>query len=202
MPEIQQIIDDAAEISGNISFPEVVKGTTGYRVVPLDLNNPDDKQLFREIEKAAKDFITYVERTGTRFRGNRINEIGKKIEEVFVGELKKTNLIPKKLSKSGYPDIQILDSNNCITYLESKATSKDWSSTFRSFYYTNGNKIKSDAHHLLIGWKIEEETGKYWKVVGWKLCDLAKLNSMLIKVEFNQGNSGIYCSGVILSESK
>lgn len=203
MSQISQLIAEAKNISGSISFSEVVKATTGYDVTPLDLDDPDDKKLYHAIEKAAKDFIVYVNKTGTRFQGNRINDIGKKIEEVFVGELTKTTLKPQKLSASGYPDIQIVDTAGRLTYIESKATSvNQWDSTFRSFYYTNGNKIKANAHHLLIGWMIVEEKEKYWKVTGWKLCDLSKLKRMLIKVEFNQGNNALYCDEMLLSESK
>lgn len=95
--------------------------------------------------------------------------------------------------------MKISDRKGNITYLESKAVSKGWDSSFRTFYYSNSKKITSDGRHLLIAWKIEEERDKYWRVIGWKLCDLYELR-IKTKLEFNASNKDLYQKGVILKE--
>jgi hypothetical protein len=201
MPTVQGLMSDVSELTGQISFPELVKSTTGLDVVRLDLNTELDKALHEEIVKSARNFIAYTTRTHQRYEGGRINDVGKRIEEAFVEELKKSILTPTLLSKSGYPDIMIKDQSGRVTYLESKAISKDWDSEFRSFYYTNGNKIKFSARHLLIAWNIVEEKEKYWRVVGWKLCDLYSLNQMDIKLEFNSNNKALYAGDLLIAAS-
>jgi hypothetical protein len=196
--KISELIKLSKEI-GQISFPDIVRLTTNYSVIPLDLRNEQDKTLVRQIKKSADHFIKYYQRTDQRFRGDRINDVGKKVEEVFSEELKKTTIHPQLLSKTGYPDMKLIENPNRITFLESKAVSKGWDSSFRSFYYTNGNKIDSDGRHLLIAWNIIEETPKYWKILGFKICDLSKLEVKL-KMEFNAGNDAIYSDKMIIPE--
>jgi hypothetical protein len=199
MSKIRQLINETNEISGRISFPDLVRSTTPYEISKLDLkNNKNDLNLFKELANAAINFIEYTKRIHQRFEGNRINEVGKRIEEAFVEELKKTKLRPKLLRKAGYPDMKICDSAERITYLESKAISEDWESTLRSFYYTDGSKIDSNARHLLIAWRIEEEREKYWKVIGWKICDLYNLQQIDVKLEFNSNNRILYSDSMIL----
>lgn len=201
MSTVQSLMKDVSQLTGKISFPELVKITTGFDVLPLDTSDKSDEILRTEIVKSAKNYISYTKRAHQRYEGRRINDVGKRIEEAFVEELKKSNLTPTLLTKSGYPDIMIKDQQNRITYLESKAISEDWDSSLRSFYYTNGNKIKFNARHLLIAWNIEEESPRYWKVAGWKLCNLYNLNRMNIKLEFNSNNKAIYSDELILISS-
>jgi len=199
MSKIRQLINETTEISGRLSFPDLIKATTQYEISKLDLkNNENDRELFKELTNATKNFIDYTNRIRQRFEGNRINEVGKRIEEAFVEELKKTKLRPELLRKAGYPDMKINDRAERITYLESKAISEDWGSTFRSFYYTDGSKIDSNARHLLIAWHIKEERERYWKVIGWKICDLYNLEQIDVKLEFNSNNRILYSNSMIL----
>jgi len=201
MSQVTKLIQETAEINGRISFQDLIRATTPYEVLELDIrNNETDLKLFNELTKAAKNFIDYTRRIHQRFEGNRINEVGNRIEEAFVEELKKTRLKPELLKKAGYPDMKISDEAGRITYLESKAISKDWDSTFRSFYYTNGSKIDSNARHLLIAWDIERERDTYWKVNGWKLCDLFRLQQIDVKLEFNSNNRNLYGDSMVLSQ--
>lgn len=198
MSKIRQLINETTEISGRLSFPDLIKATTQYEISKLDLkNNENDRELFKELTNATKNFIDYTNRIRQRFEGNRINEVGKRIEEAFVEELKKTKLRPELLRKAGYPDMKINDRAERITYLESKAISEDWGSTFRSFYYTDGSKIDSNARHLLIAWHIKEERERYWKVIGWKICDLYNLEQIDVKLEFNSNNRILYSNSMI-----
>ena len=54
------------------------------------------------------------------------------------------------LPTMGYPDIELVDQHGRLTYLEVKISSSVKHSSLRSFYYTTGKKIKTDASHLLL----------------------------------------------------
>jgi hypothetical protein len=202
MATIQGLMTDVSQLTGKISFQELVNTTTEFNVIPLDKNTKPDQDLINEIVRSTKNYISYTTRTRQRYEGRRINDVGKRIEEAFVEELKKSaNLTPTLLGKTGYPDIKITDQNDRVTYLESKAISKSWESGFRSFYFTNGEKIESDARHLLIAWDIIEESPRYWKVNGWRLCDLSHLNNLNIKLEFNSNNKVLYSGDLDIASS-
>lgn len=202
MPTINELMRDVSQLTGKISFPQLVNATTGFKVIALDVGDGTDKVLLDEIVKSSRNYIAYTTRTHQRYEGSRINDVGKRIEEAFVEELKKSaKLTPTLLGKTGYPDIKITDLSNRITYLESKAISKSWDSSFRSFYFTNGDKIESDARHLLIAWDIEEETPRYWKVNGWRLLDISHLNNLNIKLEFNSNNKVLYSGDLDIASS-
>ena len=201
MPRIHDVIQSGMALSKEfklIPFPDLIKATTNYEIFELKPTG-EDKELFSQIRDSASHFLQFTSRTRQRFQGNRPNDVGKQIEEVFMEELKKTTLIPELLSKSGYPDMKIVDENGKTTYLESKAVSKGWNSSFRSFYFSNGKKISSNGRHLLIAWKIVEEKDKYWKITGWKICDLFRLQ-IKTKLEFNASNKAIYKQGIVIQE--
>jgi hypothetical protein len=195
---IQNILKVSKEIVP-INFKDVVHATTKKSVFTLDFNSKEDMELLNILYNSAREFVQSWERRRQRFQGGRINEVGRAIEDAFVQELKKTNLKAEFLSKSGYPDIKLIDKYDRVTYLESKAVSKGWDSSFRSFYFTNGNKIKNDARHLLIAWKLAEERDKYWQVLGFKLCDISRLK-MNIKIEFNSSNKYLYTDELIVRD--
>jgi len=203
MAEIHDLIEQSIILSRKIKkipFSDLVKATTEFEIFPLNLQDEQDLALFNEIKTSAINYIKYVTRIHQRYEGKRINEVGRRIEEAFVEELKKTKLLPTQLKSSGYPDIKIVDQFGRVTYLESKAVSKDWESSFRSFYYTSGKKIDSSGRHLLIAWDITEEKDDYWKVNGWKLVELSNLE-ITIKLEFQSNNQKLYDSKLILAKS-
>jgi hypothetical protein len=203
MAEIHDLIEQSIILSRKIKkipFSDLVKATTEFKIFPLNLQDEQDLALFNEIKTSAINYIKYVTRIHQRYEGKRINEVGRRIEEAFVEELKKTKLLPTQLKSSGYPDIKIVDQFGRVTYLESKAVSKDWESSFRSFYYTSGKKIDSSGRHLLIAWDITEEKDDYWKVNGWKLVELSNLE-ITIKLEFQSNNQKLYDSKLILAKS-
>ena len=203
MAEIHDLIRNGINISKkiqNIPFSELLRATTSFEVYSLNVADPQDVELLNDLTSSAKKFIAQINRTHTRFEGGRINEVGKRIEEVFVEELKKTKLVPTLLSSAGYPDIKIRDSHDRVTFIESKAISGDWDSSLRSFYYTSGKKIDSAGRHLLIAWDISKERDNYWKVNGWKLIDLVNLE-ITTKMEFQSNNQKLYIPSLILAES-
>ena len=103
--------------------------------------------------------------------------------------MNKLPLSVKRLSKIGYSDIEI-SYQGLISYLEMKTSSVKEKSDFRYFYYTGGDKIKNNAHHLLLNIAITEENSGYWKVDTWSLSDLSKL-TVKLKNEFNASKTDL-----------
>ena len=98
----------------------------------------------------------------------------------------KSSLAVKKLPKTVYPDIEVSQADR-ITYLEMKTSSVKEQSGFR---YTNVDKIKSVARHLLLDIPVTQENPRYWKIDNWVLSDLSSLNVRL-KTEFNASQTDL-----------
>ena len=72
--------------------------------------------LIDSLKKIFKDFLKTFTSIRSRYQGDRINEVGRRIEDVLVHEMHKQPLTVKKLPKTGYPDIEISQTDH-ITYL-------------------------------------------------------------------------------------
>jgi hypothetical protein len=189
------------KILGKLLLSQVIEASCGYKILPIDSKNPQDKALIRHLTYALDSFVALTKKTGQRFRGNRINDIGSKIEGLIEAEISKTPLEISKLGKTGYPDFEIRQ-NDRVTYLELKTTGNinKKSTHHRMFYFTTGKKIKNDGRHLLLQIQMEEESNKYWQVVAWHLRDLAGLKVSL-KAEFNANFQDIELAPLILDDS-
>jgi hypothetical protein len=169
---------------GRVAFSDVVRTSSGFNVVPIDPIDKLDKELISNLNSILSRFLKTSASTRSRFQGSRVNEVGRRIEELLVNELNKPpTLSVKKLGSAGYPDIEISHSGRTI-YLEMKTSSVTENSSFRYFYYTSGKKIKSNARHLLLDITVTEESPHYWKIEKWALSDLSKLK-LRLKCEFN-----------------
>ncbi|MCW3983211.1 MAG: hypothetical protein NWE96_04370 [Candidatus Bathyarchaeota archaeon] len=170
---------------GHISFSEVVSKSCKFKIIPIDKNSPEDKELVRHLTLSLNNFLKVAGKAGQRYTGARINDIGKNLETQIVEEIKKTPLEISKLSSSGYPDFELKQKTR-VSYLEIKTTGnvhKDLTQ-HRMFYYSSGKKIKSDARHLLLQIQMAEEQRGYWKLVSWEIRDLSSL-MVELKTEFN-----------------
>lgn len=170
---------------GTVHFSKVVFESAGHMVIPIRSKEPEDRALIKHLSYALNNFLKLTEKSGSRFTGARINDVGKKLENQIVEEIRKTPLIVEKLGQSGYPDFEIKQKQR-ITYLEIKTTGniRKEQTHHRMFYYSSGKKIAYDARHLLLQIQMEEEASKYWKVVSWEIRDLSKLK-LNLKTEFN-----------------
>lgn len=175
---------------GKVSFQQIVYESTGFDIIPINRKEIHDKALIDILQNIIKSFLKTSKSARSRYHGDRVNEVGRRIEDVLVHEMNKQPLQVTKLVKPGYPDIQIQQENDRITYLELKTSSVKEKSGFRYFYYTRGNKIKSNARHLLLNIAVSEESPKYWKIDNWVLSDLSKLEVKL-KCEFNASKTDI-----------
>ncbi|MDA4118707.1 MAG: hypothetical protein OK455_10240, partial [Thaumarchaeota archaeon] len=173
---------------GAIRFSELVMESSGHRVLPIDPNSDADLDLLNHLLRALTAFVRLTEKSGQRFRGNRINDIGKRFEYMVVDELKKTPLSVSKLGRPGYPDC-VLSQGERVTYLEIKTSGTIQNKSnmhLPSFSMSSCKKIESDARHLLLKVQFEEEENKIWKVVAWELRDLSSLKTRL-RTAFNAG---------------
>jgi hypothetical protein len=145
---------------GKVEFPLIVKSSTRYDVIPVNPSYESDKKFIEILNSILKKFLKTSASTHTRFQGNRINEIGRRIEETIVNEMNKSPLAVKRLAKSGYPDIEI-SYGDLVAYLEIKTSSVQEKSGFRYFYYTSGTKIDQTARHLLLDIAVTQENPGY-----------------------------------------
>ena len=184
---------------GKIDFSKIVEASCGYKVIPINSIDPQDTALIRHLEFALKNFLQLTKRTSSRFRGQRINDVGKKIEPLIVEEIKKTPLEITRLGLSGYPDFEIKQ-NERISFLELKTTGNihKKKTHHRMFYFSSGKKITSDGRHLLLQIQMEEESNKYWKVLEWSIRDLSSLEVGL-KTEFNANFQDLYSTPLLRS---
>jgi hypothetical protein len=171
-----------------INFSDLVRESSGHLVLPIDSCSKEDMLLLGHLSQALTSFVRLTERSGQRFTGNRINDVGKRFEYMIADELRKTPIVASVLGRPGYPDC-LLRQGERVTYLEIKTSAsiqKKSNKFFKSFSFSSGKKIKFDARHLLLKVQLEEEDNKIWKVVAWELRDLSTLKTRL-QTEFNAG---------------
>lgn len=183
---------------GKQYFRDVLKASCDYTIIKVDKNNAVDRKIVDLIGGAMINFLNAVNRAGIRFKGNRANDVGKKLEDGIIEEMKKTVLKPTKLGASGYPDLYLeFDSEKVFLELKTSAQKRKRDTHYRLFYFTSGKKITCDAHHLLLQIQIEEEANKYWQVVSWQLRDLYDLK-VTLKSEWNANNADFEATGLLV----
>lgn len=186
MPSVDlREIFNLREDVGKVTLREVIEASCNCNVIPINQTDAQDIELLSHLARSLNNFMNLTRRSGSRFRGERINDVGKNLENMVVGEIKKTPLEVEKLGASGYPDFEIRQDNR-TTYLEIKTTGniKKSKTHHRMFYISSGKKVKTDARHLLLQIQMEEERDKYWKVISWELRDITELK-LGLKTEFN-----------------
>jgi len=200
VPIVERQISDVFKLTkriGKQNFRDIFAKSCGYKILQINMKKARDKQIIDFISQAMANFLVSSKRSGTRYKGNRANDVGKKLEPAIIEELKKTDLLPMPLGSSGYPDLY-LEYHTKKVYLELKTSAQKKKATthHRLFYFTSGKKVKFDAHHLLLQVQIEEEADKYWRVVSWQLRDLYNLKVSL-KTEWNANYADFVASGLL-----
>jgi hypothetical protein len=194
----------------DIPFPIVIRVISGFSIVPFKKSNKADKALLEKLIKAMRKATKTANKTG--IFTDRPNEVGNHIEPFVrdaLNELGMKATIPLtksgKHKAAGYPDIEILDTDGRITYLECKTYNlKSEDSSFRAFYLQPSEdvKITANARHLLVGFEIKVETRKGRKAyapVRWRVYTLDKLK-VQVKHEFNASNNDIYQDAALLAQ--
>jgi hypothetical protein len=131
LTEITPVLD-------KVSFKDVLELTSPYKLHPINLSQEVDRELIECLVTSCKSLLALATKTRRRYQGARINEVSKSIENELVEEIRKTGLITRILSAQGYPDIELKDKHNRVTYLEVKISSTKEKTGFRTFYYSNG----------------------------------------------------------------
>lgn len=88
---LQRVFHLSSEL-GKIEFPLIVKSSTGYDVIPINPSYESDRRFVEILNSILKKFLKTSASTRTRYQGNRINEIGRRIEETIVNEMNKSPL--------------------------------------------------------------------------------------------------------------
>jgi len=218
--EIENILKQILQPIEEISFSTFVRVVSGCRIIPIDLTKDNDRKLINDLAEVCIMVSKTIKKTGgIRTKDGkipkRVNEVGNHIEPYVKKALSKYGyaVTPKtksnKQKSTGYPDIEFWyggkkEKEGRIVYIEVKTfNEKNINSSHRTFYASppkdkEGIKIKFDAPHLCLSFKINKINGNYY-VSGFKIIDLSKLKGG-IKREFNASNRDLYKKALILYE--
>ncbi len=211
--ELEDLLTQMMKPFKNVPFNLVIKGLSGYDVIPFDNENQQDLDLLNVLKKAAEHTTRSAFDKG--IISNRPNEVGNYIEEFVINSLKQNGLHasrPKtkngKHKATGYPDIFVIDKFKRPTYIEVKTYNiKNYQTTQRSFYLSPSSKkddfkITMNARHLIFSFQIEKvkrNDKNIYVPVHWKIFGTKNLRGQ-IKHEFNATNKQMYTRGALLAE--
>ena len=213
--ELEETISQFLRPLKNIPFRIAIKAISGCKVIPFDKNNPNDKQLLKDLIEATKIAAQNANKKGIFTR--RENEVGNHIEPFMIEALNQIGLQADrpetregKKKAVGYPDIFVRDRKGRPNYIECKTyNERNYQTTQRSFYFSPAErptdfKVIYDARHLIVSFKIEraEREGKRAFVpVHWKIFSTDNLIGQ-IKHEFNSTNKQMYTDEALLAEGE
>lgn len=89
--EISKVFSLTKQI-GKQPFRDIFSQSCGYRIIPVDIKKASDKKIIEFVAHAMNNFLASSKKSGTRYKGNRANDVGKKMETGIIEELKKTPL--------------------------------------------------------------------------------------------------------------
>ena len=218
--EIESILRQIHQPIEKISFSTFVRVVSGYKIIPIDLSKKEDKELIEDLIKVCYEVIEEIKNTGgvktkDGKTPKRVNEVGNHIERYVKDVLSKYGyaITPKtkkgKQKSTGYPDIEFwykgkMEEDGRVVYIEIKTfNEKNINSSHRTFYASpskdeDGIKIRFDAPHLCLSFKIKKLGSEYYDT-GFKILDLSKLKGG-IKREFNASNKELYKKDLIVYE--
>lgn len=202
-PPPREVVSTLAELGREavgVPFSQVIRATTGHRIVPFDPQNAAHRALVQRLQQAAAAAGERARKGG--IVSARANEAGNYMEAFVKAALQEAGFTARTpvasaggAQTTGYPDLEILGETPC--YLELKTFSAATArTTQRTFYYSPSErpKVTRDALHLLLAFQLEraERDGKTIFIpTHWKLITLQDLRVDL-KLEFNQSNRGLY----------
>lgn len=207
------LLQDDRELKG-IPFPDVVLAVAGKKVLPLNTNLVEDRDLLVRIGRALDEVLQRMNAVdNVVHRQARINEVSSYFEDEirrvlgtaagFSCDFPKT--AEGKVQRAGYPDLRLVDQQSGrVIYLDPKLYERGGrDSTFRTFYFEpkkETNKILDDGHHLIVGFEHAGRTDGVWRFTRWDLVDLSKFKVRL-KAEFQGSNRDLYRPEAIVGSS-
>lgn len=194
-----------------VPFDLVIESLSGCRVIPFDPKKPKDVAVLKTLESVARTVGSAVNVHG--IKRSRPNEVGNDIEDFVLAALNENGYKSRrpltdsgKKKNQGYPDLQFIDQEGRLSYLECKTYNiGNLASSQRSFYLSPSDefKVTKDAHHFVLSFEVfvERRSGisNIYKCKSWKIIDVANL-LVDIKYEFNADNVRLYSADVVLSE--
>lgn len=213
---IPWLLDENRQLRG-IPFGEVIRDTTGKRVLATDKANEVDQRVISAIGAACDETIKRLNAADSVVQKiGRINEVSSHFENSLRELL---NAAPGlncdfprtgdgKVQRSGYPDLRIVDlASKRVFYLDPKLyAAGSRGSSFRTFYFEPKgatNKVRDDAVHFVVGFEhaAREKDAGAWKFTRWDLVDLAQFKVKL-KAEFQGSNRDLYRPEAIVATSR
>lgn len=82
--------------SGRVDFSLIVKQSTGFEFIPISRVNALDKTLTDILNGILRKFLKTSGSARSRYQSNRINEVGRRIEETIANEKNKFPLLLKE----------------------------------------------------------------------------------------------------------
>jgi hypothetical protein len=214
----QRLIQSVAageDAIGSIPFSEVLRATTGRRILPFD---PDKDGVAHSISDAVAAALSTAlgqanAASSPLKKKGRINETSRWFEDKLQALLAATpgftcdfpHTEAGKMQRSGYPDLRLVHTESGrVAYLDPKVYEQhSEASTLRTFYYEPAGatgKILDDAHHLLLGIAHDGKSGD-WTFLRWSMVDVSLL-TVRLKAEFHAGNKDIYKPGMIRAKGE
>jgi hypothetical protein len=208
---IPWLLDHRAELVG-VPFGEVIKATTGHRIIAVD--EEKDREILETLGEAIGVAEQRLNRVGHPIHGvGRVNEASRHIEDELrevIGGIEGWSCgvpttVAGKEQRSGYPDLRIVTPDGRVVFLDPKlfrAGSRE--SSLRTFYFeprSATSKVREDAVHLLVGFQHNGERGTDFRLLGWEIVDLSRLQVRL-KAEFQASNRDIYVPAAVVGKSE
>lgn len=201
---IQWLLEDGRDLK-SVPFSEVVRATSGRKVIPVDAKREADRALLAGLGLALDRALARLNKPDSPAqKQRRINEVSSHFETAIREEI---NAMPGfscelprtaagSIQRSGYPDLRVVEkAGGRVVYLDPKLYEKgNRESSLRTFYFEpkrETNKILEDAHHLLVGIEHDGREGGIWRFLQWELVDLSHLRVRL-KAEFQGSNRDLY----------
>jgi len=206
---IKQMLTPLKDIPLNL----VIEGISGYRIVPFNPNDSEDKTVLSHLINACR--LAGKNVNAKSILRPRPNEVGNDIEPFvkdalnaigYKADMPATHRGSRK--SAGYPDIEFVDEFGRTNYLECKTYNvANVDTTQRSFYLSPSEnfKITKEAHHFVVSFEIyvEGTQGRQniYKCRSWKVLSVEKL-LVDVKYEFNSDNARLYAKDLVLAEGK
>ena len=210
--QLESIISKFLEPLKGIPYPVAIKALTGCEVLHFDLSNSDNQKLLALLKKAAHIAGNEAYKQGIFTR--RPNEAGNHIEPFVISALRKVGLKANKpptksgkIKVAGYPDIEIIDIQGRVIYLDCKTyNTATKNQSFRTFYFSPSKdpKITKDAFHLLLSFELTRKKRKgqmAFVPISWQLYTLENLK-VQVKHEFNASNKDLYKPEFLLARGR
>ncbi|MBA3652509.1 MAG: hypothetical protein H0W66_13805 [Chthoniobacterales bacterium] len=197
-----------------LPLAKVIQDTTGKKVLAIDLKNPTDQRVLKQIGGVLDQVVRQLNQPTSVIQGiSRINEASSHFEDLMRKLLNATPGLscdfPRTAAghaqRSGYSDLRVVDrETKRVYYLDPKlyaAGSRE--SSFRTFYFEPKkatNKVLEDAVHLVAGFEHAPRADGRWQFSRWDLVDLAHFQVRL-KAEFQGSNRDLYRPEAIVGTS-